>query len=111
MHCRNDGTGTELGWLKPIQKDDHRKENRIYPWGNRGLGLQTARELGKLGILVVIGSRDLEKGKAPRRGSALRARAESLRCDVTKPEDHRAVRDHLEQRYGKLDIPSTMRLF
>jgi NAD(P)-dependent dehydrogenase (short-subunit alcohol dehydrogenase family) len=94
-----------LGWLRPIQKDDHRKQNRVHHRGNRGLGLQTARELGKLGLLVVIGSRDLEKGKAA--AARLRSEgiaAESLRCDVTKPEDHRAVRDHLEQRYGRLDI-------
>ena len=31
---------------------------------NRGLGLETARELGKLGIVVVLGSRDSEKGEA-----------------------------------------------
>ena len=30
--------------------------------GNRGLGFETARQLGKQGIRVVIGSRDLEKG-------------------------------------------------
>ena len=72
---------------------------------NRGLGLQTARELGKLGIVVVIGSRDPEKGKAA--AAKLRSEgiaAESLRCDVTNPEDYRAVRDHFEGRYGKLDI-------
>ena len=33
--------------------------------GNRGIGLETARQLGKIaGIHVVIGSRDLAKGKA-----------------------------------------------
>ena len=72
---------------------------------NRGLGLETARELGKLGIVVVIGSRDPEKGKAA--AATLRSEgiaAESLRCDVTKPEDRRAVRYHFERRYGKLDI-------
>ena len=73
--------------------------------GNRGLGLQTARELGHLGILVVIGSRDGERGKAA--AATLRSEgvaAESLLCDVTKPKDHRAVRDYFEQRYGRLDI-------
>ena len=30
--------------------------------GNRGLGLETARELGKQGIVVVVGSRDSKKG-------------------------------------------------
>jgi NAD(P)-dependent dehydrogenase (short-subunit alcohol dehydrogenase family) len=32
--------------------------------GNKGIGLETARQLGKLGISVVIGARDLEKGVA-----------------------------------------------
>ena len=32
--------------------------------GNRGLGLETARELGKQGIIVVLGSRDSKKGEA-----------------------------------------------
>ena len=31
---------------------------------NRGLGLETARELGKQGIVVVLGSRDPKKGEA-----------------------------------------------
>jgi NAD(P)-dependent dehydrogenase (short-subunit alcohol dehydrogenase family) len=31
---------------------------------NRGLGLETARELGRLGIIVVLGSRDAKKGEA-----------------------------------------------
>ncbi len=32
--------------------------------GNRGLGLETARELGKQGIVVVLGSRDREKRRS-----------------------------------------------
>ena len=32
--------------------------------GNRGVGLETARELGKQGIVVVLGSRDSKKGEA-----------------------------------------------
>ena len=46
--------------------------------GNRGLGLQTARELGQLGILVVIGSRDGERGKAAAAMRVSRWRATSL---------------------------------
>ena len=44
---------------------------------NRGLALQTARELGKLCIVVLIGSG----------GPKARRAAGSLRCDVTKSED------------------------
>ena len=38
--------------------------------GNRGLGLETARELGKQGIVVVLGSRDPKKGEAAARNLA-----------------------------------------
>ena len=71
------------------------KKVAFIPGANRGLELQTACELGRRCILVPIGSRGPEARKA----------AQSLRCDVTKPEDRRAVRDHFERRCGKLDIP------
>lgn len=40
--------------------------------GNRGIGLETARQLGKQGVKVVIGSRDLEKATQPLRNCAPR---------------------------------------
>ena len=38
--------------------------------GNRGLGLETARELGKQGIVVVLGSRDSKKAQPQPRNFA-----------------------------------------
>jgi NAD(P)-dependent dehydrogenase (short-subunit alcohol dehydrogenase family) len=73
--------------------------------GNKGIGLETARQLGKLGITVVVGSRDSAKGKEA--VEKLRAEgiiAEGLRFDVTKAEDHKKAHDYFESRYGKLDI-------
>ncbi|NBD23879.1 SDR family oxidoreductase [Paenibacillus glycinis] len=73
--------------------------------GNRGIGLETARELGKLGAQVVIGARDAEKGKtAAETLVAEGIRAESIRFDVLRPEDRQAAYDYFGQRYGKLDI-------
>ena len=43
--------------------------------GNRGIGLETARQLGKQNVKVVIGSRDAERGKA----AAEKLRAEGRR--------------------------------
>ena len=40
---------------------------------NRGLGLETARELGKQGIVVAVGSRDSKKGKPQLRSFATKA--------------------------------------
>ncbi|MBM7566060.1 SDR family oxidoreductase [Paenibacillus sacheonensis] len=73
--------------------------------GNRGIGLQTARDLGKLGAQVVIGSRDAEKGKAAAESLASEGiRAESIQFDVLRAEDRQAAFDYFEQRHGKLDI-------
>ncbi|HEX3663486.1 MAG TPA: SDR family oxidoreductase [Acidobacteriaceae bacterium] len=73
--------------------------------GNKGLGLETARQLGKLGITVVIGSRDAENGKAA--AEKLKAegiRAEAVRFDVTQAADYEEVYRFFEKKYGRLDI-------
>ncbi len=73
---------------------------------NKGIGLETARGLGQLGVSVLIGSRDEANGRAAvdrLRGEGIAA-VDSIRFDVTRPEDHRAVARHLEDRHGRLDI-------
>jgi NAD(P)-dependent dehydrogenase (short-subunit alcohol dehydrogenase family) len=73
--------------------------------GNRGIGLETARQLGKQGVKVVIGSRDLEKGKAA--ADKLRAEGvdvEAIRFDITKPADYRESYNYFDKKFGKLDI-------
>jgi NAD(P)-dependent dehydrogenase (short-subunit alcohol dehydrogenase family) len=72
---------------------------------NRGLGLETARELGKTGIVVVLGSRDRKKGEAA--ASKLRDEgitAESLSFDVIKTQDYQKAYDYFAKKYGRLDI-------
>jgi NAD(P)-dependent dehydrogenase (short-subunit alcohol dehydrogenase family) len=73
---------------------------------NKGIGLETARGLGALGIAVLLGSRDEKKGQqaAERlRGEGIKD-VEPVRFDVTKLTDHEDVFRHIEGRYGKLDI-------
>ena len=73
---------------------------------NKGIGLETARGLGKLGSAVVMGSRDEARGRAA--SGKLRSEGiesvEAVRFDVTRPEDHKEIARFLEGRYGKLDI-------
>jgi NAD(P)-dependent dehydrogenase (short-subunit alcohol dehydrogenase family) len=72
---------------------------------NRGLGLETARELGKQGVIVVLGSRDPKKGEVA--AAKLRDEgitAESLAFDVTKSPDHQKAYDYFAKKYGRLDI-------
>jgi NAD(P)-dependent dehydrogenase (short-subunit alcohol dehydrogenase family) len=73
--------------------------------GNKGIGFETARQLGKQGIKVVIGSRDPAKGKAA--ADKLKAegiQAEAIRFDVLNPADYQDAYKFIDQHYGKLDI-------
>lgn len=73
--------------------------------GNRGIGLETARQLGKQGVQVVIGSRDLEKGKAA--AEKLRAEGadvEAIRFDITKQADYQEAYNYFDKNFGRLDI-------
>jgi NAD(P)-dependent dehydrogenase (short-subunit alcohol dehydrogenase family) len=73
---------------------------------NKGIGLETARGLGALGITVILGSRDEANGREA--AEKLRAEgikdAEAVRFDVTRAADHEEVFRYIESRYGKLDI-------
>jgi NAD(P)-dependent dehydrogenase (short-subunit alcohol dehydrogenase family) len=73
--------------------------------GNRGLGLETARELAEKGVKVVIGSRDLKKGeeavqKLAQKGLEVKA----IQFDVNNTKDHEVARDYFEKNFGRLDI-------
>jgi NAD(P)-dependent dehydrogenase (short-subunit alcohol dehydrogenase family) len=73
--------------------------------GNRGIGLETARQLGKQNVKVVIGSRDAEKGKAA--AEKLRAEGadvEAIRFDITRPADYQEAYSYFDKNFGKLDI-------
>ncbi|MDB4946148.1 MAG: short-chain dehydrogenase [Labilithrix sp.] len=73
--------------------------------GNRGIGLQTALDLGSKGVTIVIGARD--PGKAEDAVKQLRTAgvtAEAIAYDAARPESDRAVYAHLEKKYGRLDI-------
>jgi len=73
---------------------------------NRGIGLETARGLGKLGVTVLLGSRDPAKGE--KAAAELRrdgvAQVETVEFEVLKREDHRQLATMLEKRFGRLDI-------
>ena len=72
---------------------------------NRGLGFETARELGELGITVVLGSREMKKGEEAAeklRQKGIDARA--FQFDVTDSASYRRVYDYFAREFGKLDI-------
>ena len=73
---------------------------------NRGIGLETARGLGKQGITVLLGARDKAKGDAA--AAQLKkegiANAEAVQFDVANYEDHKRIAKLLKDRFGRLDI-------
>jgi len=74
--------------------------------GNRGIGLQTANDLGSLpGIKVIIGSRDLKQGEeAVKKLQSSGAAADVIEFDVANPAHHQAAFEYFNSRYGRLDI-------
>lgn len=73
--------------------------------GNKGLGLEIARQLGKLGLTVVIGARDEAKGLST--AKALRddgVDAHAVKLDVTNGKDVAALSEHFTKHFGGLDV-------
>ncbi len=72
---------------------------------NRGIGFETAKGLGALGIKVVIGVRDTAKGKAAvKQLQALGYQAEAIHYDANLSKSVDTAFDYLNKHYGKLDI-------
>ena len=72
---------------------------------NKGLGLETARQLGKQGITVIIGARDAARGAAAVSELAKDGiPAEMVQLEVTDAASIRAAVAQVEQRHGRLDI-------
>ena len=72
---------------------------------NKGIGLEIARQLGQLGLCVVLGARDEGKGSAAAarlRGQGIDAHAVQL--DVTSQDDVAALPGFLKDELGGLDV-------
>jgi NAD(P)-dependent dehydrogenase (short-subunit alcohol dehydrogenase family) len=75
---------------------------------NKGIGLETARQLSARGITVLAGARDQTRGLAAERelrsGLAGDADARFVPLDVTDDASVRHAADWIEREYGRLDI-------
>lgn len=72
---------------------------------NKGIGFETARQLGALGMTVLVGARDEERGRDAER--ALRdggADARAVQLDVTDAKSVQRAADRIEADYGRLDV-------
>jgi NAD(P)-dependent dehydrogenase (short-subunit alcohol dehydrogenase family) len=72
---------------------------------NKGIGLETARQLGARGFTVLAAARDEERGlEAERTLRADGADARFIRLDVTDDTSVRQAADWIGREYGRLDI-------
>ena len=68
--------------------------------GNRGLGLETCKQLAGKGFTVVLTSRDPGEGKR----AAEKLGAEYHQCDVTNEKSIADLAQHLKKTYGQVDV-------
>ncbi|HEU4406412.1 MAG TPA: SDR family NAD(P)-dependent oxidoreductase [Polyangiaceae bacterium] len=72
---------------------------------NRGIGLEIARQLGRLEMTVVVAARDAARGEAA--AAALRGEgldAVATRLDVTDGASIEAAARFVRERFGRLDV-------
>jgi NAD(P)-dependent dehydrogenase (short-subunit alcohol dehydrogenase family) len=72
---------------------------------NKGIGLETGRQLGKLGFTVLVGSRDALRGEVAARqlrDDGVDARV--VKLDVVRQSDIDAAAAMIEREFGKLDV-------
>ena len=77
--------------------------------GNRGIGSEIARQLAKLGMQVVLTSRDVAKGEATcakinAECGAGGGRASTFQLDVTDAAGIKALAAHVAAQFGRLDV-------
>ncbi len=72
---------------------------------NKGLGLETARQLGKEGVTVLMASRNKERGtEAVKRLKEEGLDVEFVQLEVTNEAEVDKLTQHIESTYGKLDV-------
>lgn len=88
-----------------MTKPSNVKKVALVTGANRGLGLETSRQLARLGYHVILTSRDEAKGRA----TAEKLRTEKLDVsyiplDVTRDESVTQAENHVRKEFGRLDV-------
>jgi NAD(P)-dependent dehydrogenase (short-subunit alcohol dehydrogenase family) len=81
------------------------KKIALVTGANRGIGLETARQLGQKGVTVIVAARSLKSAEE----TAAKLKAEGLdafplKLDVTNAQDREAAARTVSDKFGKLDI-------
>jgi len=81
------------------------KKVALISGANRGIGFETARQLGQKGVLVLLGARELKAAQA----AAATLTAEGIEAlplafDVNSEADRKAAASFIAEKFGALDI-------
>ncbi|HEY8561922.1 MAG TPA: SDR family oxidoreductase [Pyrinomonadaceae bacterium] len=81
------------------------KKIALITGANRGIGFETARQLGEKGITVLLGARNREKGlEAERKLKTEGFDVEFILLDVDDAATHEAAAKYIDENFGRLDI-------
>lgn len=80
----------------------HNKQVALVSGANKGIGLQIAKDLVAKGFTVLVGSRNLEKGKLA--VNDIGEGAQAVQLDVTNQHSIVAAAEYIEKEYGRLDV-------
>ncbi|TSE11658.1 SDR family NAD(P)-dependent oxidoreductase [Mesorhizobium intechi] len=80
----------------------HPNKVTLITGANRGIGLETGRQLAKRGFTVLLGVRDLAKGEAA--AKAVEGHVEAIAFDVAAFDAAPRAADEVKRRFGRLDV-------
>ena len=80
----------------------HDKRVALVTGGNKGIGLQIAKDLVGHGFTVLVGSRSLENGETAAKGIGSSALA--IQLDVTDQASITAAAERIRTEFGRLDV-------
>lgn len=73
--------------------------------GNRGLGLETCRQLGKRKVHIILTARDRKAAEEAVKTLVKEGiEADSMQLDITDSKSIEGAAKHIESKYGKIDI-------
>lgn len=81
------------------------KKVALITGANRGIGLETAKQLGEQGVTILVGAR--QQTAADETAAKLKAAgidAYGVQLDVVKDADRKAAAKYIADKFGKLDI-------